>query len=238
MKKTAIQKSNTDPAPSRHNERSVMVLSVFGLLFLLLELWKQYYLYYIVFDQHYQIWYLPWQLCSMPIYLCPLYCVAARLKSPGAASLRRVIAGFLADFGLLGGVCALIVHSGFTFPAYPLLTLHGYTWHILLILLSLYITVSGISDTTKAGFFKTLPLFLLCAAIAELLNIVFHKYGDCDMFYISPYHMSSQPVFSEIDSMLGRIPGIFIYLGAVVLGAYVMHMLLTSLQKRMHGKFI
>ncbi|MDO4265371.1 MAG: YwaF family protein [Eubacteriales bacterium] len=231
MNNTMTEKQNNNRKSSLAAALDRHAVFFFGLLFFLLEVWKQCYLYFIVFNRHYQVWYLPWQLCSMPIYLCPLYCIAARSVTPRAVSFRRIIAAFLADFGLLGGVCALIVHSGFTFPDHPLLTLHGYVWHILLIALSLYITIRGLSDTAKAGFQRTLPLFFLCAAVAELLNICFHKYGDCDMFYISPYHLSSQPVFYEIDRMIGRIPGIAVYLGAVILGAYLAHLLLGAVKK-------
>lgn len=255
-----------------YKQKEGLVLLCTGLFLCAAEIWKQLYLYFVVFGRNYHVWYLPWQLCSMPMYLCILYGIlsrsehAARAVSVSAAcasgpenaartaasglsasapvpenavrrsSLRtaalRLIATFLADYGMLGGIAALIVHSGFTFPAYPLLTLHGYLWHITLILLSLYITKHRLADITKAGFCQTLPLFFSLAAIAELLNISLHRFGDCDMFYISPYHLSSQPVFSEIDRLLGRIPGIFLYLGAVVLGAFLVHLLLGRLQSR------
>ena len=217
--------------PSRSSTRSRVrdrrqcgpVLLCTGLFLCAAEIWKQLYLYFVVFHS-YRVWYLPWQLCSMPIYLCLAY---------GLLPFRaqRCIATFLADYGMLGGIAALIVHSGFTFPDHPLLTLHGYLWHITLILLSLYITANHLSDTKRAGFRKTLPLFFTCAGIAELLNISLHRFGDCDMFYISPYHLSSQPVFSDIDRLLGRIPGIFLYLAAVICGAFLIHLLLGRLQK-------
>ena len=236
-----------------YQQKEGLVLLCTGLFLCAAEIWKQLYLYFVVFGRTYHVWYLPWQLCSMPMYLCILYGILSRSEnaaravsvsaacasgsgSSGRRSLRnaamRLIATFLADYGLLGGIAALIVHSGFTFPAYPLLTLHGYLWHITLILLSLYITKHRLADMTKAGFCQTLPLFFSLAAIAELLNISLHRFGDCDMFYISPYHLSSQPVFSEIDRLFGRIPGIFLYLGAVALGAFLVHLLLGRLQSR------
>ena len=234
------------------------VLFCTGLLLLCMELWKQLYLYFAVFGEHYQVWYLPWQLCSMPMYLCLLYGIhgahpdqhrrkqknaktkmspADDVRIPGrkeyarAEERKRIIATFLADYGFLGGVAALIVHTGFTFPAHPLLTLHGYLWHVILIFLALFITKNRLSDTKKTGFLKTLPLFAAAAAVAEGLNLLLHSFGDCDMFYISPYHLSSQPVFSDIDRLIGRIPGIFCYLACVILGAFFVHLLLGRLQR-------
>ena len=235
-----------------HARRHGLVLLCTGLFLCAAEIWKQLYLYFFVFHS-YNIWYLPWQLCSMPLYLCPAYallsfwkhhsfrnrnisdrtaCTAAQRSEAHLSAMQSCIAAFLADYGMLGGIAALIVHSGFTFPDHPLLTLHGYLWHITLILLSLYLTKNRLFDTKRAGFLKTLPLFFASAGIAEFLNIGLHRFGDCDMFYISPYHLSAQPVFSDIDRMLGRVPGIFIYLAAVVCGAFLVHLLLGIIQAR------
>lgn len=223
-----------------------------GLLLLFLELWKQVYLYFAVFQHTYHVWYLPFQLCSLPMYFCLLYAGLCKKAAPvkavspdalrSAKAERSVYAGFagafcsalctfLSDFGLLGGVAALCYPYGFTFPEHPLLTLHGYVWHLLLIFLSLYISKSGLSDTKRAGFLKTLPLFFACAFLAFCLNVALHPYGDCDMFYISPYHLSSQPVFRRIDAAIGRPAGIAVYLSAVVCGAYLCHVFLAKLSR-------
>ena len=116
----------------------------------------------------------------------------------------------------------------------PAPSLHGYLWHILLILLSLYLTLQGLSDTRKGAFWKTLPVFFTAALLAEVLNVLLHPFGDCDMFYISPYHLSSQPVFREIDRVIGRGPGILLYLAAVILGAFLCHLLLGRLYRAVH----
>ena len=236
-----------------------------GLLLLLLEVLKQLYLYFIVFDGHYNVWYLPFQLCSMPMYMCLIYAAllkaelkrggapgeeaglalvktgrgdkvhkeaGTRSKASKARDLGRVLALFMQNFGILGGVAALIVHEGFTWPQHPLLTAHGYVWHILLIALGLYIWRMGLSDMSLRGYLKSLALFLFCAALAELINISLRGYGDCDMFYISPYHLSSQPVFRDIDAIVGRPLGIVIYLFCVMAGAGLIHSLLFWLERK------
>ena len=216
-------------------ERRVLLpVLILGLLLLFMELWKQLYLYFYVFDRQYRVWYLPWQLCSMPIYLCLIYSVGMLVSGRKAACALRPLAVFMADYGLLGGIAALLVPDGFTWPDHPLLTFHGYLWHILLILLSLYLTLQGLSDTRKGAFWKTLPVFFTAALLAEVLNVLLHPFGDCDMFYISPYHLSSQPVFREIDRVIGRGPGILLYLAAVILGAFLCHLLLGRLYRAVH----
>lgn len=215
--------------------RDLLPVLMLGFLLLFMELWKQLYLYFFVFDRQYRVWYLPWQLCSMPIYLCLIYGVGMLVSGrKGSSDTFRPLAVFMADYGLLGGVAALLVPDGFTWPEHPLLTLHGYLWHILLILLSLYLTLQGLSDIRKRAFLKTLPIFFTAALLAEVLNVLLHPFGDCDMFYISPYHLSSQPVFQEIDRVIGRGPGIFLYLAAVILGAFLCHLLLGRLYRAVH----
>ena len=219
-----------------------VLLRLAGLLLLLLEIWKQLYLYLIVFDGHYNVWYIPFQLCSRPMYMCRLssshrnasHGDRRNWKEDGRARGRAlsVIATFMQDFGILGGIAALVVHEGFTFAEHPLLTAHGYIWHVLLILIGLYIWRQGLSDLSPSGCLRSCGLFLGCAAVAELINVVFHEYGDCDMFYITPYHLSSQIIFRDIDAMIGRPMGIVVYLICVMLGAGIVHGALKYLSFR------
>jgi hypothetical protein len=138
--------------------------------------------------------------------------------------LQQVTETFLADYGLLGGVMALIVRDGFTFPEHPLLTAHGYVWHIGMCLLAVLLWRRSVpAQRTMGGFLRTLPLLAALSAIAEVVNVTLHPYGDCDMFYISPYHLSVQPVFHSIDTVIGRPAGILIYLLVMTLGAALVH---------------
>jgi hypothetical protein len=214
----------------------------------------------------------------------------SRKKNGPSLWIRQAALSYIRDFGLLGGVLALLVNEGFTGTGHLFLAVHGYVWHILLILLSLSIglpgrraakagkaaetaEITGAADASetagtagaadasetartagaaedsetdraavmsRSGSSRTfrgpLPnptgapgtrfrdealLFLFTAALAEGINVLLHPFGDCDMFYISPYHLSSQPVFHEIDALVGRPAGILIYLAAVLLGAWL-----------------
>lgn len=204
-----------------HSDRVILTLS---LSLLVMEIWKELYLYFIYFGGHFNVWYVSFQLCSTPMYLGLL--ISWFSVHPGKYGVRfcRAAATFLQDYALLGGAAALIVHDGFTYPKHPLLTAHGYLWHIILIVLSVYCFRKGYSDRTPRGFRRTLPIFSACCVIAEFLNILLHPFGDCDMFYISPYHVSSQIVFCDIDRVVGRPAGIVLYLLNIVFAAWVIHM--------------
>ena len=201
-------------------------LILMGLGFALLEVFKQIYLIRNVFEGGYNVWYVPFQLCSMPIYLLPIAAAAGK-----ESAARRTVLTFLMDYGFLGGVMALIVRDGFTFRAHPLLTAHGWIWHLGMIAAALLIMWKGEGDLSIKGWLRTLPLFLALALMAEIINVALHGYGDCDMFYISPYHLSSQPVFRDVDAAVGRPAGILIYLGAVCFGAFISHVIMYVLDR-------
>ena len=76
-----------------------------GVLLALMELYKQAFLYVIEFHGHFDWWYFPFQLCSIPMYIC----LAAPLLH-SEKTLRRA-ATFLQDFGLLGGIMAARTHA-------------------------------------------------------------------------------------------------------------------------------
>ena len=196
----------------------------FGIFFLAMETAKQLYLYFGVFGE-YNVWYFPFQLCSIPIYLC-LFCGLTGKCSP-------YLMTFLVDYGMLGGALSLIYHEGFTFPEHPLLTAHGYIWHTAMVILSILIFRASVKQSIPAApdalsfksFCRASTLFLALAACAFVIDIALKRFGDCDMFYISPFHNSTQPVFGRVDAAIGRPAGIIIYLAAVIVGAGIVHTL-------------
>ncbi len=202
---------------------------VAGIVLIAMELWKQLTLWLLVEGGQYNVWYFPFQLCSLPMYLALLYGMLRRRTGRRAFIIKRALLTFLQDYGFLGGALALIVHEGLMHPGHPLLTAHGFLWHIVMLLTALYIHARGLSDRSSRGFWRTLPIFGIAAVLAELINIALHRYGDCDMFYITPYHLSSQPVFRSIDAVIGRPAGILLYLGCVVLAAFLVHCLFSML---------
>ena len=98
-----------------------------GCLMLISELWKQWTLTNVVYGGFYVVWYFPFQLCSIPMYLCPLM-----LWLPD--SLQKRIQIFLMTFSLLGGVAVFLDTTGMHYPLISL-TIHSYIWHYLLILM-------------------------------------------------------------------------------------------------------
>lgn len=67
--------------------------------------------------------------------------------------ITRTICTYLQDFSLLGGIMALAEPSGLMQP-YVTLTVHGLTWHLILILIGLYCHRCGLAGKNWAGIRK------------------------------------------------------------------------------------
>ena len=196
-------------------KKAIRILFACGMLLALMEAYKQCFLYYLN-GFRYNWWYFPFQLCSTPMYLCLLLPLAKK------ESTRTILASFLQDFGILGAIFALAFPPGFLYP-YWTLTLHGFFWHFLLFFICLFCGFSGLSAQGNRDWMAEIPLFLACCLIALFINTVTGPQANADMFYISPYHPSVQPVFRQISLALGIFPGILVYLAAILLGSRTVH---------------
>lgn len=210
---------------SLSEKQSDRVLFFCGVFLALSEIYKQIFLYTEIYHEHYNWWFFPFQLCSLPMYLCLIF---PFLKN---RTLKTSIATFMQDFNLLGGIAALAVPDGFR-GIHWTLTLHGYLWHILIILIGIWIFLNGKSDLSWRGYMRTLPIFAVSCVIATLINIFAPGHGQADMFYISPYYPTTQIVFHDIALRLGIEPANLLYLLTICVGSGLIHQLFRSLSAR------
>ena len=187
------------------------VLFACGLFLALSEAYKQLFLYFIINHRSYDWWFFPFQLCSLPMYLCLL------LPFMKNRALKTTILTFMQDYNLLGGIAALLVPEGFLGIHWSL-SLHGYIWHTALILIGVFIFLTGRSDSSNRGFVRTIPVFALCCCIATLINVLAPGHGRADMFYISPYYPTTQIIFHDIALRIGILPSNLLYLFVICLG--------------------
>lgn len=188
-----------------------------GILMLTSEIWKQLSLTFLLNDGNYIWWYFPFQLCSIPMYLCLM--IPWITYTP----LRSTFLAFLMDFGLLGGFFAFFDTSGMH-CGYAPLTIHSYLWHILLVFIGLYTGYTFIQNTVENYFRKATFLYLLCCIIATIFNVIFYQYGTINMFYISPHYIMQQKVFRSIARIFGNPTGITIYILSTIFGAWVINL--------------
>ena len=198
------------------HSRRVILLFALGLVLAVAEGYKQLFLYYIIDARCYDWWYFPFQLCSVPMYLC--LCLPW-LSQKGQGTLCT----FMYSYNLLGAFMVFVEPSGLMHP-YWTLTLHSFLWHIILIFIGLLIAFSGMCPRSGHSFAKATGLFLLCCLIATGINILASPYGNPDMFYITPYYPTTQLIYARIAKTLGTIPGNIIYLLSIILGAWLLYL--------------
>ena len=218
----AAWNSSKKTGPGSHSKSQVRLLFLCGLLLAVSEIYKQLFLYEIVNQGRYDWWYFPFQLCSVPMYLCLLLPLLPQ-------RLQRIFCTFIQDFGLLGGFLALLEPSGLMHP-YWTLTLHGFLWHFMLIFAGLCCAFMGLSLKAPKDFARIIPLFLVCCALATFINMASHPFGNADMFYISPYYPNGQIVFHQIALKTGVLAGNLIYLIGVLAGGLAVHLICGHLR--------
>lgn len=192
-----------------------VILFIVGALLTASEGYKQLFLYEIVNHGHYDWWYFPFQLCSLPMYLC--------LILPFAGRFNQLLCTFMGSYNLMGAFMVFLDPSDLMHP-YWTLTIHGFLWHILVIFAGFVLAFSGMAVTGSANrdkryFAGATGLFLCFCVIATGINVAVHPFGFADMFYISPYVPNGQLVFSELSAIYGILPGNLLYIGAAILAA-------------------
>ena len=113
-KATSVMESENSESGMREalarDQRYGKPVVVAGIVLIAMELWKQLTLWLLVEGGQYNVWYFPFQLCSLPMYLALLYGMLRKRTGRRAFIIKRALLTFLQDYGFLGGALALIVH--------------------------------------------------------------------------------------------------------------------------------
>ncbi len=201
-----------------NEKQNKIFLGVVGGFLILTELYKQLFYFYVVKDCEYSWWIFPFQLCSVPMYLC-IICVFIKNQK-----VLSYIYNFMFTFNLFGGAISFAEPSGLNHE-YLTLTLHAYIWHMTLVFVGLYLFFSRRAGQKWYDFFKGLAVFFVCCCVAQIFNVAFKDKGGVNMFYISPYVTSPIYFFDEFNKENGWFANMCLYLFAIVLGAGIMYYL-------------
>lgn len=198
---------------SERGHRIVMFCT--GMFLVITEVYKQCFYYFYRENHEYNFGIFPFQLCSVPMYLC---IIAAFLK-PG--KIQNGIYGFMTTYNLLGGIMAFIEPSGIT-HSYWTLTLHAYLWHMSLIFIGIYLILSGRFAKTKKDYLHATVTFIVLCALAFAINLTFWDVsgGNINMFFVGPRN-SSLIVFKQISQQFGWYISTLLYIPTVALGAFI-----------------
>ncbi len=174
---------------------------VYKLSFILftMEIFKQTYL---IINNIWSIWYLPFQLCSMPMYLFLFKSNKAYLK-------------FIKTYSLLGAIAAIIYPMDMIAHG-PILCIHSYLFHYIIILMAAIIIFNKFDEGT---FLEATKLFLFMCLIATLINLSLNNIGEINMFYINFLLKPYQPIINKIaNTYLANT----IYILAIILISYLL----------------
>lgn len=208
--------------------RWIFVLSV---CMFALEVWKQWFTARYVYPGRRSDWFFPWQLCSMAMY-CGVLLPFLKGKSEDAVLV------FLSSYSLLAAFFALLLPYDMLRPQIPLF-LHSFLYHAAMVVQSLAAALI-LKEKKAVSFVPAFLLFCGMAVIAEIINVISHNHVsdpslEANMFYITPYYPSTQPVFHTIALKLGIFPEILIYLLSISLGSFLLYLLERRSRVSAHG---
>ena len=230
----------------QHSERQLKcVLGAYSIVILLLELGKQ-----ILWSFNYDaaanivtwdyLWYAaPFQLCTTPMYVC-LLCLFLK-----KCTLRNALLSYVAYITILGSIAVMILPND-CFCSDLWATVHTTYLHFGSFVVSMYLLMSREVKITRKSLLMAIGTFLGFVCIAMTLNIVVYHAdilnGETfNMFYISPYFISSLPVFSTIQPMVPYPIFFLLYISALSLGGGVVYTIAKSIKyfaiwRKHHGR--
>ena len=206
------------------DKRARWILVSLGTILILSEVFKQLFYYFAIEDNAYSWGDFPFQLCSVPMYLC---LIAPWLK-PG--KLQRGMYSFMVLYNLLGGAISFTEPSGLLLDRW-FLTIHALVWHMLLVFIGLFLCFSKRGGSQKSDYKHATWTFVALCGVAFLLNC-FVQYGlgkHMNMFFVGPGD-SPIVVFKQFSQWFGWYVNTPIYIFAVCLGAYLIFLLIYYLQ--------
>ena len=196
------------------------ILFACGLVLSLSEVFKQFFCYYVIAENTYHWGEFPFQLCSIPMYMC---LITPWLK-PG--KICRALYSFMVLYNLLGGAIAFAEPSGL-FHDHLFLTVHSCVWHMLLVFVGLFLCMSKRGGTQMSDYLPATRIFLMLCGVAFALNC-FVQFGlgqEMNMFFVGPGN-SPIVVFKQFSEWFGWYINTPIYIFAVCLGAYLVFVLI------------
>lgn len=213
-----------------YGERQLkIVLGTYGIVAFVLELAKQI-VWAFNYDAATQIvswdyqWYAaPFQLCTTPIYVS----VACLLMKE--CSTRKAMLSYLSFTTILGSIATIFMPDS-CFVETILVNVHTTWMHYGSFVVSVYLIMSGAVELSYKNLKGAIEMFLMFVGIATALNVGVYHSGALNgetfnMFYISPYFISSLPVFDAIQKNAPYLVFLMTYIVALSLGSILVFLL-------------
>lgn len=210
----------------KHSEKRLKwILGIYGMVAFILEALKQL-IWSVEYNEglgefiwDYQWYAAPFQLCTMPIYVC-LICIFLN-----KCKVRDALLSFVAYTTILGSITSAIIPDQL-FVSEILINVHTMWLHLGSLVVSVYLLMSREVKINIKSLFMGIIVFLIVVVIANTLNIVIYNSGALNgetfnMLYISPYFESTLPVFNSIYNNVPYVVFLALYIVALSLGSYI-----------------
>ena len=211
-----------------HNDKQLKkVLAIYGIISLTLEILKQL-IWSFNYDPitnlitwDYQWYAFPFQLCTTPIYVS-LICLFLN-----KGKLRYSLLSYMSYITILGSIATIILPDS-CFTSDILVNIHTMWLHLGSFVVSIYLLISKEVKINLESLKKAIIVFLIFIGIAESMNVIIYHSGilngeTFNMFYISPYFISTLPVFDIIQQYVPFIVYLLIYIWAIIIGASIIY---------------
>ena len=175
-------------------------------------------------------WYaFPWQFCSIPVYVGLLAGLIRKGK------IHSALCAFLATYSIFAGVCVM-VYPVQVFIRTIGINMQTMVWHGSMIAIGIYLLYTGYVKITHKTILKALPVFLVAALIAMVLNEIAYRSGlleteTFNMFYFSPYCEPSLPVYSIVQAIVPYPWCLILYIGGFTLAAYIILLIAIGIKR-------
>ena len=210
-----------------NNKQLKIVLGIYGVIAFVLELIKQ-----IIWSFNYENglvtwdyqWYAaPFQLCTTPIFVS-IICLFLKNNK-----VRKSLLSYMAFTTILGGFMTILLPES-CFVETIEINIHTMWLHCGSFVVSTYLLMSGEIELTKKNLKNSFIVFLIFVVIAQILNISIYYSGllngeTFNMFYISPYFISTLPVFDIIQQSVPYPIYLIIYIFVITLGSVVVYLI-------------
>ena len=219
-----------------YNEKQLKkVLGVYGIVALILEILKQliwsfnYDALTNVVTWDYQWYAFPFQLCTTPIFISIICLFLNKGK------IRNSLLAFLSYITILGSISTIILPDS-CFVSDILVNIHTMWLHLGSFVVSIYLLFNKEVKVKKEYLKSAIVVFLIFVGIAECMNIFVYNSGvlngeTFNMFYISPYFISSLPVFNVIQENVPFVLYLIIYVVVLSLGGCIIYSVSYGLKK-------
>ena len=218
-----------------NNKQLKTVLGIYGIVALILEITKQ-----IMWSFNYDVttnivtwdyqWYAaPFQLCTTPIYVSVI-CLFLKDNK-----IRKALLSYMAFVTILGGFMTILIPDD-CLVSDIVINIHTMWLHCGSFVVSVYLMMSGAVKIDKQSLKSAIKVFVIFVLLAELLNVTIYNSGilreeTFNMFYISPYFISTLPIFDVIQQNVPFLLYLLIYIFALSMGATIIYGIAYGIKK-------